>query len=114
MRLRLFKVSGDSMSPSLMAGNFLLAIAQRRPRLNVGSVVVVEHPRYGRIIKRVSAIDDHGQLWLCGDNQQRSTSTSALGAITTDQVLARVICRLGSASKPTAPLKHQGDRTWLV
>lgn len=58
------------MAPTLSAGDVLLL---RRRQANVGDVVVVDHPTYGVIVKR---INDKGDL--SGDSPD-STSTAELG-----------------------------------
>ncbi|MGJ8559800.1 MAG: S24/S26 family peptidase [Litorimonas sp.] len=67
---RLYRVTGPSMAPTLSNGDILLL---RRRRANVGDIVVVDHPTYGIIVKR---INNNGNL--SGDNPD-STPASDLG-----------------------------------
>jgi len=65
--LRVFRVQGDSMRPDLSAGDFVIARRSRRaPR--VGDRVVVDHPEYGTLIKRVVASDPNRGIRCDGDN----------------------------------------------
>jgi signal peptidase I len=90
VRVRPFRVAveGDSMSPVLEAGDFL--VATRSGRMVRGSLVVVEHPgRPGyEMVKRVGAAPGdqvvgrelgRGEYWLLGDNPPQSTDSRTLG-----------------------------------
>lgn len=90
----LFRVNGDSMAPTLAHGDFVIGWrpSRRRP-VQVGDVVVVQHPYYGRMIKRVSACRGDGTLSLKGDNAATVASID-MGAIRRDQVLSRARLRI--------------------
>ena len=96
MKLKLFRVSGDSMSPQFVENDYVLAFSRRNLRLKPGQVVVVSHPLYGTIIKRIAQITNDHKLRLRGDNQQQSTSTEALGEIIQEQVIGRVVWHIPS------------------
>ena len=70
--LSLYRVRGASMEPTLRSGDLLL-LRQRGARH--GDVVVVEHPRFGTIVKRVGA-----DGLLQGDGEE-STDASRLGKV---------------------------------
>lgn len=57
---------GNSMAPTIVDGSFLVLHCWLR--IKVGSVVFVEHPNYGDIVKRVASISDLGMLTLRGDD----------------------------------------------
>lgn len=67
----LYRVRGQSMTPTLSPGDIVLLRLRSAKR---SDIVVVDHPRYKRIIKR---IDKKGQL--SGDNPD-STPSADLGA----------------------------------
>ena len=71
MRLRLYRVTGDSMLPDLAAGSYVVTLAHRCQAIRIGDVVVVDHATHGRIIKRVVGVDRHRALLLAGDNETR-------------------------------------------
>lgn len=102
MRLKLYRVTGDSMLPDLMAGSFVVALRHRGQTLRLNDVVVVDHAIHGRVIKRVAGIGQDGTLSLAGDNTARSTSTEALGPVPPERVLGRVIWRI-TGSTPRTP-----------
>ena len=82
------------MAPTLAHGDFVIGWrpSRRRP-VRVGDVVVVQHPYYGRMIKRVSACRGDGTLSLKGDNAATVASID-MGAIRRDQVLSRAQLRI--------------------
>ena len=106
------EVEGDSMSPTLVGGEWLLAVRARRIR--VGMVVVVDHPeRPGyEMVKRVAAIPGErvagrvlgpNEFWVTGDNEGGSTDSRSFGPIVSDAIRGRVVIRYW-------PL---GERRWL-
>lgn len=73
------------MAPSLSHGDYLIISKARI--LRPGFIVLVEHPKYGMIVKRVIAVTD-AAVKLSGDNPD-STSSEALGLISLDKVIGR-------------------------
>ncbi len=84
-RLRLMRVEGRSMWPTLSPGDrVLLRPHQTSTALpERGSIVVAQHPhRPGqRLIKRLVDVDDHGSMLLLGDQPDHSTDSRQLGPI---------------------------------
>lgn len=77
------------MYPVLAAGDFV--ISQRLYRhLTIGDTVVVNHPHYGRLIKRVKDIDPLANVWLEGENKE-SLSSEKMGWITPSMLQGKVI-----------------------
>jgi signal peptidase I len=83
-------VDGESMAPTLMPGEFLVAVARGDPKR--GSLVLVEHPaRVGlEMVKRVTGLpgDSVGerllgpdQYWIEGENREGSTDSRQLGPV---------------------------------
>ncbi len=86
---KFFEVEGSSMAPTLKDGDFVTA----RPfdhKISVGDVVVIEHPKLGKIVKRVSSFNEKGQFKVSGDNPT-STSSEKIGAIESSQI-SQIIC----------------------
>lgn len=86
--LSFFKVKGASMEPVLASGDFVLASRLYRS-INVGDLVVVDHPCYKRIVKRVKNIEGE-RLTLIGENQA-SVSSEKMGWVMSPDVLGKVI-----------------------
>ena len=86
-------VAGDSMRPTLEAGDRLLVWRSRR--LQPGSLVVVPDPRLAEraLVKRVAGISPDGTVALRGDNPTASTDSRAFGVVPRASVQGRVIYR---------------------
>jgi nickel-type superoxide dismutase maturation protease len=94
------EIQGSSMAPTLVPGDWALAVSGRRTR--AGQVVVVEHPgRPGyEMVKRVMALpgepvgertlsDD--EYWIEGDNADESTDSRHFGPIRGQHLKAQVL-----------------------
>lgn len=77
------------MSPAFYSGD--IAVAGRWPwsRFRAGQVVLVRHPHYRLIIKRISAVSAEQDIRLEGDHPQ-STSSQAMGWINQRHIVGRV------------------------
>jgi nickel-type superoxide dismutase maturation protease len=87
-------VVGDSMQPTLAAGDWLLvdpdAYVDMPPA--VGDLVLVPDPRSPSrwLVKRVSEVYESGrELWLSGDAHDASTDSETFGSVTTSTVRGR-------------------------
>ncbi len=78
--LRRVEVEGDSMRPTLLAGDRLLVVRRRRAR--PGALVVVADPRLRTrlLVKRVMTAHD-GRLTVAGDNPASSTDSRVFGFV---------------------------------
>ncbi|HBR98531.1 MAG TPA: peptidase S24 [Gammaproteobacteria bacterium] len=90
--LGVFRIRGDSMSPGLQSGDFVVALtAFCRARL--GRLLVVRHPQYGIIVKRVIGIDADDACWL-GSDHEAGVSSERMGRVLSDHIVGRVIWRI--------------------
>ncbi len=87
--MRLLKISGDSMSPTLQDGDYILAVNTKPRSLRPGFIYVIDHPDLGRIIKRLQKIDGD-QCVIVGDHSH-STPQSILGPVPKSRLSARAI-----------------------
>ncbi len=92
--LRIMKVQGNSMFPSLKAGDFVLVVRRSAKHLKTGDLVVAEHRQFGRIIKRVKEKLPSEEFILSGDNQAESTASETLGTFAAQQLVGKVIYHL--------------------
>ena len=78
------------MRPMLSSGTF--AVFKRQSDYGDGDVLLVNHPRFGKIVKR--AIDVSAQsLWLEGANPT-SLSRETMGPIERDYIQGKLICQI--------------------
>ena len=81
-RARPFRVEieGDSMSPTLSAGDWAIA-TRTSPR--PGDVVVLEHPKRPgfELVKRATGRSDSGEWFVEGDNPEESTDSRSFGPV---------------------------------
>lgn len=105
-RRRLFRVTGDSMTPTLVAGAVVMldphAYRQRNP--SEDEIVVARHPQQAelRIVKRVTAVIESEKtnaaegvrLVLASDNAAAGADSRVFGPVALDLVLGQVISRL--------------------
>jgi nickel-type superoxide dismutase maturation protease len=88
------EVRGDSMSPALRDGDWIVvdrkAYCGTPPRR--GDIVLALDPREPSrtLVKRVDDIDLHGNAGLLGDNLSQSTDSRDFGAVAASAIIGRV------------------------
>ena len=98
---RFYKVVGASMTPTLFQGDYVLCLTWPLFRFRTSQVVVVNHPKYQTIIKRIKCIQqvsDNRVYWLVGDNPQ-STSSQELGFVTQQKIAGLVLLKITNKRK---------------
>lgn len=75
------------MSPRLPAGGYAVFYASRH--LRRGDIVLVAHPKYGKIVKAIAGFD--GPNISLNGLSDESLSPGELGQITRDKVLGRLV-----------------------
>ena len=90
-RIRIFKVHGDSMEPLFTHGDFIASYTLPFMRYRVGDIIVVSHPRYDRIIKRIDKINSKNEFSLRGDNLMKSVSSKSIGWIPNKWVTGKLL-----------------------
>lgn len=85
-----FTVSGNSMFPTLKQGqNVLVWCWFGKPK--IGDIVVIRKENLD-MVKRVSKIDDrHNNVFVVGDNLDKSTDSRNFGPISTLKIVGKVI-----------------------
>jgi nickel-type superoxide dismutase maturation protease len=86
---KIYRVRGKSMLPLLHEGDFVFLL----PWLNKpksGKLVVVNHERFGTIIKRVKRIESDGSFWLCSDHR-KGVQMRDMGCISPNNLLGRIV-----------------------
>lgn len=90
MGLRVFKVQGSSMAPTVNSNDFVLCWQQRKVRFKVGDLVVVDHPDLRFLVKRIVAMDSQLGVLVEGDNPA-SFSCHQLGWLREERLLGKII-----------------------
>lgn len=82
------------MSPNFMPGDYVISFAWYGTRYQKGDVVVVKHPHYHTLIKRIAEINRIlGKVLLSGDNPA-STSSESLGWLKQTTLVGKVIFQI--------------------
>jgi phage repressor protein C with HTH and peptisase S24 domain len=90
--MKLLKISGSSMSPTLNDGEILLS---KKPHLiKVGFIYVINHADLGVIVKRLKG-QKNNKYFFEGDNLHLSTPTSVIGPVSRDRIIGQAIYSLG-------------------
>ena len=97
------EVRGDSMSPNYNDGDWLLfRLLPAKSKANelVGKVVLIQ--RLSNLgedflqVKRVIKVHNHNdeaQIWVEGDNKEKSTDSRSWGALDSSEVIGRLLLR---------------------
>ena len=92
MLWKVFRVSGDSMSPTIVNGDYVLA-GKYKSNPNKGNIAVIEHPSLGILIKRIDQVGEDGKAFVSGDNDF-STPQRIIGPIYKDWIKYQVRWRI--------------------
>lgn len=88
------KVTGISMTPTLLPGEQILCTGLlRRLLIRRGVIIVARDPRDSTllIIKRVERVDNKTEIWVLGDNQTASSDSRQFGYIPLKRVEGRAL-----------------------
>ena len=89
--LKLWKVTGHSMFPRIPQHSYVLAWEWATlQKVKTNQTILINHPRYGLIIKTVAIIDKNNLIWCKGENAA-SLSVEQLGPVSKKQIIGRVI-----------------------
>ncbi|OUR74229.1 hypothetical protein A9Q78_01090 [Methylophaga sp. 41_12_T18] len=90
--LSLIKVQGDSMLPKLANDDFVV-VSRFFWSLRPGDLVVADHDRYNKIIKRIEQVSEEKGYLLTGENEA-SVSSEDMGWISKQQIFGKVILQI--------------------
>ncbi|WP_268892412.1 nickel-type superoxide dismutase maturation protease [Colwellia sp. 20A7] len=89
--LKFWKVTGHSMFPRIPQNSYVLVGEWRIfKKIRNNQAVLINHPKYGLIIKTVAIIDKNNLIWCKGENAT-SMSVEKLGPVSKKQIIGRVI-----------------------
>ena len=81
--IRLFRIRGDSMEPTLSDGD--IAVCWKTDRPDVGTVVCLDHPDFGTIVKRL------GEAGSLHSDHPSGQSAAILGDVKRTRIRGRCI-----------------------
>lgn len=88
-KLYLRRVVGDSMMPTLRAGQIIL-VSGRLKRLHTNTVVVLLRGER-EMVKRIQTVDPIKGVYVVGDNMAESTDSRTFGWLDPDEITGRVV-----------------------
>ena len=91
--LKIIKVTGNSLSPFFLPGDYVL-VSTYRPgykNLQAGTVVVFHHSKIGRLIKRVHTNYPLTENLKVAGSHENSISSHKLGLIPYSDLIGKVI-----------------------
>jgi len=102
-------VEGDSMQPTLAAGDRLLLL--RWPVVRPGDLVAVRDPRDGRLlVKRVTAVDrGRRHVTVEGDNREASTDSRVFGPVPNAAIAGKAVYRYAPSAR-AGPVGNKAER----
>ncbi|MEL6725817.1 MAG: S24 family peptidase [Pseudomonadota bacterium] len=86
----LIRIVGESMRPLLKPGSF--AVFKRQSTYANGDVVLVDHPRFGKIVKRAIDVTPK-KLWLEGAHSD-SLSRETMGPVERSCVKGKLVYQI--------------------
>ena len=89
--LKIWKVTGHSMFPRIPQHSYILAIHWFRFKgIKSGQTILMNHPKYGLLVKTVALIDKNGLIWCKGENAS-SIRVEELGPVNRQQIIGQVL-----------------------
>ena len=91
--LKIIKVTGSSLSPFFLPGDYVLVNTYRPGYKNLlaGNVVVFQHTEFGRLIKRVHSNFPGTENLKVSGSHENSISSHKLGFIPYSDLIGKVI-----------------------
>lgn len=90
--IRILKVTGESLSPSIVEGDYVLVGTNSFffP-VNVGDIVVFNHPQHGRMIKRIIEINHDDRSLTVSGSHPWSVDSRQFGNIPQESITGKVL-----------------------
>ncbi|MBL0711412.1 MAG: nickel-type superoxide dismutase maturation protease [Colwellia sp.] len=89
--LKIWKVTGHSMFPRIPQHSYVLSWHWHTfNKIKPNQTILINHPKYGLLIKKVAIIDRNHLIWCKGENPS-SISVEKLGPVNKKQIIGRVL-----------------------
>ena len=95
LKFSIYKIEGDSMSPSIENNSFVLLKSFKEKKIN--KFFVFKHKIYGKLIKKLVKIDSSNHFWFEGEHQC-SISQKQVGPIKECDVEGQIIASISNSS----------------
>lgn len=89
--MKIARVTGRSLEPGLRNGSF--AVFRRKREVKRGDIVLVRHPSYGKLIKKVATITLRGRIALHGMSEHGATGEGQ-SSVDRQEVLGKLMFRI--------------------
>lgn len=98
-RLKLFKVQGRSMAPEYLPNDVLICAKWPFIQLRPGHNLVINHPYYHTIVKKVTNVLSSGDVIVSGTSPD-STPSAAIGVVQKHWIEGRVVMHMPYKQNP--------------
>jgi signal peptidase I len=91
--LRFLRVTGESMTPEFLKGDFVLIakIPFFCDSIKAGDVIVFLQPDYGTLIKKISHISPRGEAFFVTGSHPLSVDSRQFGPVRCKDILGKVV-----------------------
>jgi signal peptidase I len=96
--IRLLRVRGQSLTPQIEDGDFVLAL--KLPiffSIQAGELIVFRKAPYGVLIKQVEHVDEQGRVFWVRGNHPDSIDSRTFGVVRAWEVLGKVVARFSKS-----------------
>jgi signal peptidase I len=90
--IKILKIKGISMSPSLKDGDFVVSINPKLSKIKKGDVITFNHSKYGFMIKEIAEVKKEG--YIVKGEHYLSTSSESIGLVTKKMIEGKVILKI--------------------
>lgn len=88
---KVWKVQGNCMAPVYKNGSAVLVTNWLKCfAIKEGQHLLINHEKYGYIVKKVAVVDHNGLIWCKGENSH-SLSIEQLGPVSKAQVIGHIL-----------------------
>ena len=95
LKFFIYKIEGDSMSPSLNHNTFVLINPFKKKKIN--KFFIFQHETLGRLVKKLVKIDSSNHFWFEGEHQS-SISKTQVGPIKEYNILGQIVFSISKSS----------------
>ncbi len=95
LKFSIYKIEGDSMSPSLNKNTFVLMKPFKKKEIN--KFFIFKHETYGKLVKKLVKIDSSNNFWFEGEHQS-SISKTQVGPIKECNILGQIVFSISKSS----------------